>query len=726
MREKKIEKERGAIALINTEKEINTELKNKLLDFMREDAYKPLSHNELIRAFQDNSLQVSELDGVLNSLLEEGSIIITRKNKYGLTEKMNMVVGRIQGNKKGFGFLIPDNKDHRDLFIPAENLNGAMNDDRVIVRLTAGELGTKKSEGEVIRILKRANAKIVGTFESGKGFGFVIPDDQRIYQDIFVSKSDFKGAKEGYKVVVEITRWPEARRNPEGVIVELLGHKDDTGTDILSIIRGHNLPEEFPSEVEKQSEKIPEAVSQEDITKRRDLRDKVIITIDGEDAKDLDDAVSLEILPDGDYLLGVHIADVSQYVFENSYLDKEAIKRGTSVYLIDRVVPMLPKRLSNGICSLNPQLDRLTLSCDMEIDRKGKVKKYEIYESVIKTKERMTYENVNKILADSDPVLAERYGSLLNTFKQMEELMQILNKKRRLRGSINFEFEETKIILDEKGKPIEIKPYERGISERIIEEFMLVCNETVAEHMYWKETPFIYRVHEDPDAEKLQAFNEFIFNFGYHLKGIAEIHPKALQQLTDQIKGSKEERIINTLMLRSLKKARYTSESMGHFGLAAKYYCHFTSPIRRYPDLMIHRIIKEDIHGKLNEKRLKHYYSIIEDIAGQSSIRERAADEAERELEDLKKAEYMKDKIGEEYDGIISGVTSFGMFVELENTIEGLVHMSNMEDDYYQFDEMHYMLIGERRRRTFRIGDSVRIKVLNADIANRTIDFSLV
>lgn len=712
--------------MFNTEKEISPEEKNKLLDFMREDAYKPLSHNELIRALQDSSFQVSELDEILNSLIEEGSIIITRKNKYGLTEKMNMVVGRIQGNKKGFGFLIPDNKDHRDLYISAENLNGAMNDDRVIVRLTAGELGTKKSEGEVIRILKRANVRIVGTFENGKGFGFVVPDDPRIYQDIFVSKSDFNGAKEGYKVVVEIIRWPEARRNPEGVIVEVLGHKDDVGTDIISIIRGHNLPEEFPPEVEKQAEKIPERVAQEDIIKRRDLRDRVIITIDGEDAKDLDDAVSLEILPNGNYLLGVHIADVSQYVFENSYLDKEAIKRGTSVYLIDRVVPMLPKSLSNGICSLNPQLDRLTLSCDMEIDKNGKAKNYEIYESVIKTNERMTYENVNKILADNDTMLTERYGYLVKTFRQMEELMQILNKKRRLRGSINFEFEETKIILDEKGKPIEIKPYERGISERIIEEFMLACNETVAEHMYWKEAPFIYRVHEDPDAEKLQLFNEFIFNFGYHLKGIAEIHPKALQQLTDQIKGTKEERIINTLMLRSLKKARYTSESMGHFGLAAKYYCHFTSPIRRYPDLMIHRIIKDDIHGKLTEKRLKHLHSIIEDIAGQSSIRERAADEAERELEDLKKAEYMKDKIGEEYEGIISGVTSFGMFVELENTIEGLVHMSNMEDDYYQFDEMHYMLIGERRRRTFRIGDSVRIKVLNADIANRTIDFSLI
>jgi len=712
--------------VFNTEKEINPEIKNKLLAFMREDAYKPLSHDELVQAFQDDSLQVPELDEALNSLLEEGSIIITRKNKYGLTEKMNMVAGRIQGNKKGFGFLIPDNKDLRDLFIPAENLNGAMNDDRVIVRLTAGESGTKKSEGEVVRILKRANARIVGTFENGNGYGFVVPDDLRIHQDIFVSKSDFNGAKDGYKVVVEITKWPEARRNPEGIVVEVLGHKDDVGTDILSIIRGHNLPEEFPIEVENQAAKIPELVSDADIAKRRDLREKTIITIDGEDAKDLDDAVSLEILPDGNYLLGVHIADVSQYVFENSYLDKEALKRGTSVYLIDRVVPMLPKRLSNGICSLNPQIERLTLSCDMVIDKKGKVKEYEIYESVIKTRERMTYENVNRILEGSDPILTERYGYLIDTFRQMEELMLILNKKRRLRGSIDFEFEETKIILDEKGRPIEIKPYERGISERIIEEFMLVCNETVAEHMYWKEIPFIYRVHEDPDAEKLQAFNEFIFNFGYHLKGIAEIHPKALQQLTDQIKGTKEERIINTLMLRSLKKARYTSESMGHFGLAAKYYCHFTSPIRRYPDLMIHRIIKEDIHGKLTEKRLKHLHSIIESIAEQSSIRERAADEAEREVEDLKKAEYMKDRIGEEYDGIISSVTSFGMFVELENTIEGLVHMSSMEDDYYQFDEMHHMLIGERRRRTFRIGYSVRIKVLNADIANRTIDFSLV
>jgi len=712
--------------LDNTEKDINLEMKNKLLSFMREDTYKPLSYNELIQEFHEDFSQESEFEEVLNSLLEDGSIIVTRKKKYGVTEKMNMVPGRIQGNKKGFGFLIPDNKGIQDLFIPAENLNGAMNNDRVIVRLTSSESGTKKSEGEVIKILKRSNERVVGTFENGKGFGFVVPDDPRIYQDVFIDKINFNGVKDGHKVVVEITKWPEGRRNPEGTVAEILGHKDDVGTDIISIIRGYNLPEEFPAEVEVQAVKIPELVANGDIEKRRDLRNKTIVTIDGEDAKDLDDAVSLEVLPNGNYLLGVHIADVSQYVFENSYLDKEALKRGTSVYLIDRVIPMLPRRLSNGICSLNPQIERLTLSCDMEIDKKGKVVRYEIYESVIKTKERMTYKNVNRILTDNDPEIIERYSELVDTFKQMEKLMQILNNRRRGRGSIDFEFEETKIILDEKGKPIEIRPYNRGVSERIIEEFMLVCNETIAEHMYWKEIPFIYRVHEDPDAEKIQAFNEFIFNFGYHIKGIAEIHPKALQQLTDQIKGTKEERIINTLMLRSLKKARYTSTSMGHFGLAAKYYCHFTSPIRRYPDLMIHRIIKEDIHGKLNEKRVKHLQSVIESIAEQSSIRERGADEAERSVEDLKKAEYMRDKIGEEYDGIISSVTSFGMFVELDNTIEGLVHMSNMEDDYYQFDEVHHMLIGERHRRTFRIGDNVRIRVQNADITSRTIDFVLI
>lgn len=708
------------------EKSVDIELKNKVLEFMRKDAYKPLFYVELMEALDITEERREEFNTVLVHLENEGSILLTKKNKYGLTEKMNLVPGRIQGNKKGFGFLIPDNQTIKDLFIPAEALNGAMNNDRVIARVTAGELGSKKCEGEVIRILKRANEKIVGTFENSKSFGFVVPDDPRIYQDIFISKADSNNARTGQKVVVEITKWPEARRNPEGVITEILGHKDDVGTDIISIIRGHNLPEEFPTEVEEQAEKIPETVKPEEIGKRRDLRNKVIVTIDGDDAKDLDDAVSVELLPNGNYLLGVHIADVSHYVYESSHLDKEALKRGTSVYLVDRVIPMLPRRLSNGICSLNPQIERLTLSCDMEIDKKGKAVRYEIYESVIKTKERMTYKNVNKILTDRDPETMERYKDLVSTFEIMEKLMQILNNRRRIRGSIEFEFEETKIYLDEKGKPIDIRPYERGISEQIIEEFMLVCNETIAEHMYWKDIPFVYRVHEDPNPEKIEAFNEFIHNFGYHLKGIAEIHPKALQQLTDQVKGTREERIINTLMLRSLKKARYTSNSLGHFGLAAKYYCHFTSPIRRYPDLMIHRIIKEDLHGKLNEDRLKALSARIESIAEQSSLRERVADEAERAVEDLKKAEYMKDRIDEEYDGIISNVTSFGMFVELENTIEGLVHISNLEDDYYMYDEAHHILIGERTRKTFRIGDNVRIRVASVDISSKTIDFVLI
>ncbi|MDF2522324.1 MAG: RNAse, partial [Clostridia bacterium] len=630
------------------------EIKNKILSFMREDAYKPLKYEELKGAMDIDETDMSSFNDALSQLEQHGDIIQTKKKKFGITEKMNLVPGRIQGNKKGFAFLIPDNKEIMDMFIPAGNLNGAMNNDRVIVRLTAGEINARKSEGEVIRILERANERIVGLFDASPNFAFVIPDDPRIYQDIFISKNDFNGAQKGHKVVVEITVWPEGRRNPEGRIVEILGHKDEAGTDILSIIRTHNLPEEFPEDVEKQANKIPEVVKEEELERRRDLRDRIIVTIDGEDAKDLDDAVNVERLPNGNYLLGVHIADVSHYVFEKTALDTEALKRGTSVYLVDRVVPMLPKRLSNGICSLNPQVERLTLSCDMEINSKGKVERYEIFESVIKTKERMTYKNVNKILTDKDPETIERYKELVPTFEQMHELMQILNKRRVVRGSIEFEFEETKIILDDKGRPIEIRPYERGISEQIIEEFMLVCNETIAEHMFWKEAPFVYRVHEDPSPEKIEAFNEFIYNFGYHLKGIAELHPKTLQQLVEKIKGTREERIISTLMLRSLKKARYTSANLGHFGLAAKYYCHFTSPIRRYPDLMIHRIIKEDLHGKLKGSRLSELHGKIEQIADHCSLRERTAEEAERDVEDLKKAEYMKERIGVEYEGIVS------------------------------------------------------------------------
>jgi len=697
----------------------------RVLEYMKEEAYNPMLFQELAEALNIADDKLDELEETLEHMETEGLVVKTRKKRYGLPERMNLIVGRLQGSKKGFGFLIPDNPDLGDVYIPVENLNGAMNNDKVIARITKASIGAIKSEGEIIRILKRANEIVVGTFENCKKYGFVVPDDARIYQDIFVPQEDFGGAKNGYKVVVEITRWPEGRRNPEGKVIEILGHKDDVGTDILSIIRGHNLPEVFPEEVEAQANKLPDEVNEDIIKNRRDLRDRIIVTIDGEDAKDLDDAVSLEVLSNGNYLLGVHIADVSQYVFENSYLDKEALRRGTSVYLLDRVIPMLPKKLSNGICSLNPKVNRLTLSCDMEIDNKGNVVKYDIYESVISTTERMTYENVNKILEEDDDQLKERYKDLIEVFKNMEKLMNILRKKRRLRGSIDFDFKEAKIVLDEKGKPVEIKTYERGTSEKIIEEFMIVCNETIAEHMYWKELPFVYRVHEDPDPEKIMALNQLVHNFGYSIKGADEIHPKALQQLLDKITGKREERLISTLTLRSLRKARYDGASLGHFGLASKYYCHFTSPIRRYPDLMIHRIIKEDIHGKLNSKRIAELNELIPSIAEQSSIRERAAEDAEREVEDLKKAEYMAERIGEEYEGIISSVTSFGLFVELDNTIEGLVHVSHMEDDFYIFDEVNHVMIGERKRIIYRIGDTVKVRVLSVDMANRSIDFVL-
>lgn len=701
------------------------DLTKKVLNYMKEEAYSPLLLVELARAIGAKSEEQKELKRILIHMEEEGLIVRTRKKRYGLPEKMNLVVGVLQGSQKGFGFLVPDNPKEKDLYIPVENLNGAMHNDKVIARITLGSIGGNKREGEVIRVLKRGNEKVVGTFEKNKKYGFVMPDDRRIYQDIFISKDDFGKAKEGYKVVVEITKWPEGRRNPEGKVIEVLGYKDDPEIDIISIIRMHNLPEDFSDDVKRQVLKIPNEVEMKQTMGRKDLRDSLIITIDGDDAKDLDDAISLEILENGHFLLGVHIADVSQYVFEKSPLDKEALSRGTSVYLIDRVLPMLPKELSNGICSLSPHIDRLTLSCNMEIDRKGKVIGYDVYESVINSKERMTYNDINKILECGDNELKKKYDYLLDMFENMEKLMKILRNKRNERGSLDFEFDETKVELDNKGKPIDIRPYVRGVSEKIIEEFMIVCNETIAEHFYWKEMPFIYRVHEEPDSEKMQAFNLLIHNFGYNIKGAEDVHPKALQNILEKAKGKKEERLVNTLLLRSLKKAKYDGKNLGHFGLASRNYCHFTAPIRRYPDLMIHRIIKEDLHGKMSKERIEKLQEIIPYIAIQSSVRERGADEAEREIIDLKKAQYMEDKIGEEFEGIISGITAYGMYVQLENTVEGLVHVSNMEDDYYIFDESNYLLIGERKRKVFRIGDIVKINVLSVDIKNRSIDFVL-
>ncbi|WP_027308953.1 ribonuclease R [Caloramator sp. ALD01] len=698
-------------------------IKEKILAFMREEAYKPMTAEELALIFDIDKKEWQKFYKILDDMEQDGQIIKTRKERYGIPERMNLVVGRLQGHSKGYGFVIPDKEGEPDIFIPAEGINGAMHNDRVIARITRAAIKDKRVEGEIIRILERANKRIVGRFEKSQNFGFVVPDDKRIYQDIFISKSNMGKAKDGQKVVVEVTKWPEKRRNPEGKIVEVLGNINTPGVDILSVIKKYNLPEEFPQEVEEYANAIPDEIPEAEIKKRRDLRDKRIVTIDGEDAKDLDDAVSIEKLPDGKYKLGVHIADVTYYVKERSPLDKEAFKRGTSVYLVDRVIPMLPKKLSNGLCSLNPKVDRLTLSCEMVIDENGKVVSHEIFESVIKTSERMTYTDVTKILRDKDPELMKRYDYLLEDFKLMEELCLILYKKRMQRGALDFDFEECKIILDEKGKPIEIKPYEREIANRIIEEFMLVCNETIAEHMYWVGVPFVYRIHEDPDEEKLQNFSEFIHNLGYILRVTREVHPKVLQDILEQVKGKDEEVVVSTLLLRSLKQARYSPECTGHFGLAAKYYCHFTSPIRRYPDLIIHRIIKEHLKGKIDQKREQKLKKLVEEASKQSSDMERVAQEAERETDDIKKVEYMMERIGEVYPGIISSVTSFGMFVELENTIEGLIHISNLTDDYYIYDDKHHCLIGERTKKRYRLGDKVVIKVVKADLETRTIDF---
>lgn len=700
-------------------------IREKILEFMEAKEYKPMIREELAIEFEIGKKDVKEFYKVLESMEKEGIIIRNNKDKYGPISSDYLVVGRLQGHEKGFAFVIPNDKTRDDIFIPAENMNSAMNGDIVVANLTSRQEAGRRQEGDIVRILERANDTIIGTYEDNGNFGFLIPDEHRIAYDVFIPKAQTGGAKNGQKVVVEVTRWPEQRRNPEGKVVEILGHLSEKGTDILSVIRLFKLPEDFPAKVQDQADMIDQEVSARDLEGREDLRDLVCFTIDGPDAKDFDDAVSIERLDNGNYKLGVHIADVAHYVRENSALDKEALSRGNSVYLIDRVIPMLPKELSNGICSLNPHLERLTLSVFMEIDKKGTVLDHKIVESVIKSKHRLIYDDVSDFLENDDPQAKEKLKDILNELSTMHELMEILKEKRERRGSIDFDFPESFIELDDNGKPIDIKVRERRVANRMIEEFMLVCNETVAEEFYWAEIPFLYRVHEEPNPEKLEAFAKFIHNFGYSLKG-KEIHPKELQLLTQEIKGKKEESVISTILLRSLKKAVYSPESGIHFGLAAQYYSHFTSPIRRYPDLVIHRIIKDYLKGKLIGDKLIRLESVLPEIADHTSMTERRAEDAEREVDDLKKAQYMAERIGEEYTGIVSSVTSFGLFVQLENTIEGLVHFNNMDDDFYRFDEENYYIIGERTKRIYRLGDEVKIEVIGADVGKRTIDFRLI
>ncbi|MCR2803957.1 ribonuclease R [Paenibacillus soyae] len=710
----------------------------ELLDFMRETAYKPMTYQELETNLGiEGAAEFKEFLKLLNKLEEEGKIIRTRNERYGVPERMNLLRGKLQAHAKGFAFLLPDEKDHPDVYIHANDLKSAMNGDIVLVRITSQSEGGGRMEGEVVRIVQRAVTQIVGTFENHEAYGFVIPDDKRINRDIFIPKGGFQGAVTGQKVVARIVVYPEGRSAAEGEILEILGHKNDPGVDILSIIRKHQLPEGFPDEVMAEAEAAPDTITEEEIVEqgRRDLREEVIVTIDGEDAKDLDDAVHVKILENGNYLLGVHIADVGYYVRERSALDQEAFRRGCSVYLTDRVIPMLPHRLSNGICSLNPQVDRLTLSCHMEFDAKTlKRVRHDIFTSVIRTKERMTYTNVRRILTateeEPETELKERYAELIPMFELMEKLAMRLRAKRMKRGAIDFDFQESKIIVDENGKAVDIVKRERSVAEQIIEEFMLVANETVAEHFHWLRVPFLYRIHEDPDQDKLLTFMQFAANFGYVVKGGKgnSVHPRALQTLLEEIQGTKEATVISTMMLRSMKQAKYDAESLGHFGLAAEFYSHFTSPIRRYPDLVIHRVIREVLEGggTLTEARHEALTARMPDIAQHSSERERVAVDAERDTDKLKKCEYMLDKVGEEFDGIVSSVTSFGMFIELENSVEGLIRLSDMNDDYYHFHELHMVLIGERTSKVYRIGDEVKIRVSRVDMDEYNIDFEMV
>ncbi|MDU7241265.1 ribonuclease R [Clostridium sp.] len=701
-------------------------IKQTLLSFMREEAYRPMDIQELVAVFDINPDEYKSFKKVLKSMEREGLIVRTKKDKFGVPERLGLITGKLQVHQKGFGFLLPEAEGEKDVFIPSSSMNGAMNGDKVLVQITREDLNGKKREGEVREVLERSNSKIIGVYEDSRNFGFVVPEDTRLNQDIFISKKDRNGAKDGDVVICEIVKWADKRRSPEGIVKEVLGRKGDKGLDILTIIKKYGLPEEFPEKVLSYAENIEEEIDSKEYARRKDLRNLRMVTIDGEDAKDLDDAVSIERLDNGKFRLGVHIADVSHYVREKNPLDKEALKRATSVYLIDRVIPMLPKKLSNGICSLNPKVDRLALSCFMVIDKSGKVIQHEIEETVIKTSERMTYTDVTKILENNDEELINRYDYLVDDFKAMEELCNILREKRMKRGAIDFNFEESKIILNDLGKPIDIKPYDRAIANRIIEEFMLVCNETIAEHMFWTNLPFVYRIHEEPDEEKLEKFKEFVYNLGYIVRWGQEAHPRALQDILEKVKGKKEETVVSTLLLRSMMQAKYSPECVGHFGLAAKYYCHFTSPIRRYPDLQIHRIIKEQLNGKIDEKRAGRLTNIVEIASKQSSEMERLAQEAEREVDDLKKAEYMQERIGEEFTAIISSVTSFGLFAELPNTIEGLIHITALDDDYYIYDEAHLCLIGERTKKVYRLGDEIKVRCTRVDIDNREVYFDLI
>lgn len=697
--------------------------KNMLTEFFSDESYKPMKLKELCMFLHVPRDEKEELKMMLDRMISEG-LIMTVDGRYTKAEPSEYR-GIFFGSTRGFGFVKIEGREE-EIFISEDDTMGALHGDTVIIKITKKGIGDKRCVGQVIRIETRANGDIIGTYDKGKNFGFVIPDNTKISKDIFVRSENAKGAVSGHKVVVRILDYGTKNKNPEGKIVEILGHMDDPQTDVLSVVKAYNIPVEFPEDVDRQLKSIPDSLSDKDYDGRRDLRTWPTVTIDGEDAKDLDDAITLTA-ENGIYHLGVHIADVSHYVTEHSPLDKEALKRGTSVYLVDRVIPMLPHQLSNGICSLNQGSDRLALSCLMDIDGKGNVIGHEILETVINVDRRMTYTAVNAIVTDHNPAVMEEYADFVPLFELMKEAADVLRDKRRQRGGIDFDFPESKIVLDATGYPVDVHPYERNAATKIIEDFMLIANETIAEDFFWQELPFLYRTHETPDMERIHKLMAIIRNFGYYIKaGRDEIHPKEFQKLLGKIQDTPEETMISRLALRSMKQARYTTENFGHFGLAVKYYCHFTSPIRRYPDLQIHRIIKENIHGALDENRQSHYNKILPEVATGTSMAERRADDAERDVEKLKKVEYMSGHIGEIYEGVISGMTSWGMYVELPNTCEGMIRLADLDDDYYYYDEEKLAIVGETLGTTYSLGQKIRVCVESTDKMARTIDFTPV
>ena len=703
------------------------EREQKILDFMSDEDYVPMKAKEIAMIMRVPKNEYHEFLEVIGKLELELKIEKNRKNRYSLSKK-TYYLGKYRKNAKGFGFVkIEEQED--EIYISKENSLNALNGDQVLIEIIEEENKIKRAEGKIVKILKHEKDTLVGTFQNNKNFGFVVPDDKNFGTDIYISKKNFGKARNNHKVLVKIIKYPEKNKKAEGKIIEVLGNVNEAGVDMLSIIKEHNLPSTFPEPVVDEAKKYGNRIDEKDIPNRVDLRGKIIFTIDGEDAKDLDDAVSVEKLENGNYKLNVHIADVSYYVKENSLLDKEALIRGTSIYMLGRVIPMLPRELSNGICSLNAGEDRFTLSCSMEINKEGKVLSSEIYKAVICVTERMNYKDVQKILNGEDEAVLKRYEPYIKDFKLMEELAKILKQRRLKDGYLNLDIPETKIELDIDGKTINIGKYETSFANEIIEQFMLTANETVAEKFYWLEAPFIYRVHEEPDMDKVRELNKFLYNYGLKIKYSGDhVYPKEFAKVLEEIKGKEEERVISTLILRTLKLARYEDENKGHFGIASKYYCHFTSPIRRYPDLFIHRIISKYLEENylIEQDEYNKYKEEAKDRSKKSSEREKVATEVEREADKMKMAEYMEGRVGEEYEGIVSSIAQFGMFVELENTVEGLIRFEDLGDEYFIYDEERKRLIGEITKTEYKIGDKVKIRVKRASKILREIDFELV